>query len=337
MRYYFAKKDPNFDEKAMDILEVLEFATALGDEKNPRAGTGQELTQARTCNGAETSKPDCSSILITKEACHERYEREKKNECWQSPMPIPTAEEIKRLKRAESGKKGAQTRYKNSEKKRLLLKSKWTWPNDKAELFAITDPIEFAEKARDLKKKWSIGATDEKPNVQILGSLAPELQPIPRRYPGVAKDPHYRKCGTVDIFLWMDLVHGKTLIDTAKVHNENEFIMWLAKIRLEVSLVMTIILILDNHSVHLTPLVIRYCEENRIQLVFTPVHASWLDPAENGFSIIERTILRGERIGSMEELRHQLKRLERQRNLCQKRYRWGYLPSHFIENSMAAA
>ena len=47
---------------------------------------------------------------------------------------------------------------------------------------------------------------------------------------------------------------------------------------------------------------------NRFEFVFTPKHASWLNLVETFFSKVARTVLRGIRVASKDELRERLER-----------------------------
>jgi len=63
-------------------------------------------------------------------------------------------------------------------------------------------------------------------------------------------------------------------------------------------------LILDNHSAHISKETRGYLQtmHQRFVFVFTPKHGSWLNLIENQFSKMTRTMLRGIRVASKQEL-----------------------------------
>ena len=63
-------------------------------------------------------------------------------------------------------------------------------------------------------------------------------------------------------------------------------------------------LILDNHSPHLSKEAQTYLASRpqRFQFVFTPKHGSWLNPVENLFSKMTRSMLREIRVSTKQEL-----------------------------------
>ncbi len=63
-------------------------------------------------------------------------------------------------------------------------------------------------------------------------------------------------------------------------------------------------LVLDNHSAHISQETRGYLESvpQRFVFVFTPKHGSWLNLIENQFSKMARSMLRGIRVASKQEL-----------------------------------
>jgi transposase len=62
--------------------------------------------------------------------------------------------------------------------------------------------------------------------------------------------------------------------------------------------------VLDNHSAHISKETRGYLQTmpQRFVFVFTPKHGSWLNLIENQFSKMTRTMLRGIRVASKQEL-----------------------------------
>ena len=73
---------------------------------------------------------------------------------------------------------------------------------------------------------------------------------------------------------------------------------------------MTLRLILDNHSAHISRETRIWLASvpNRFEFVFTPKHASWLNLIETFFSKVVRTVLRGIRVASTDEFKERLER-----------------------------
>ena len=73
---------------------------------------------------------------------------------------------------------------------------------------------------------------------------------------------------------------------------------------------MTLRLILDNHSAHISRETRIWLASvpNRFEFGFTPKHASWLNLIETFFSKVVRTVLRGIRVASTDEFKERLER-----------------------------
>ena len=63
-------------------------------------------------------------------------------------------------------------------------------------------------------------------------------------------------------------------------------------------------IILDNHGIHVSKETKKYLETipQRFEFIFTPKHASWLNIIESLFSKMTRSLLRGMRVSSKDEL-----------------------------------
>ena len=70
----------------------------------------------------------------------------------------------------------------------------------------------------------------------------------------------------------------------------------------------TLRLILDNHSAHISRETRAFLASvpNRFEFVLTPKHASWLNLVETFFSKVARTVLRGIRVASTDQLKSRL-------------------------------
>jgi hypothetical protein len=50
---------------------------------------------------------------------------------------------------------------------------------------------------------------DEKPGIQAIGTLAPDLRPVPGTHPTISRDHEYKRHGTVTLMAGIDLLGGE--------------------------------------------------------------------------------------------------------------------------------
>jgi transposase len=83
-----------------------------------------------------------------------------------------------------------------------------------------------------------------------------------------------------------------------------DFIALLGNLDAEYPVQARIRLLLDNHSAHISKETKAYLSlhPQRFEFVFTPKHGSWLNVVETMFSKMARTMLRGIRVASKQEL-----------------------------------
>jgi transposase len=70
----------------------------------------------------------------------------------------------------------------------------------------------------------------------------------------------------------------------------------------------TIRMILDNHSAHISKETRKYLAmvPNRFEFIFTPTHGSWLNIIESLFAKMAKTFLRAIRVDSKDELKRRI-------------------------------
>jgi putative transposase len=87
-----------------------------------------------------------------------------------------------------------------------------------------------------------------------------------------------------------------------------------------------IIIILDNVSVHTSKETQSYLKTvpQRFHFVFTPKHASWLNIIESLFSKMTRSMLRGIRVSSKEELKGRMSQYIDDMNETPTIFKWKY-------------
>ena len=84
--------------------------------------------------------------------------------------------------------------------------------------------------------------------------------------------------------------------------------------------------ILDNHSAHISKETRAYLASrpNRFEFIFTPTHGSWLNLIEAFFAKMAKTVLRGMRVSSKEELKCRLLQYTAETNAMPLVFRWHY-------------
>ena len=151
-------------------------------------------------------------------------------------------------------------------------------------------------------------SVDEKPGVQAIGNTAPDLPPVPGKYPTFARDHEYVRYGTWSILAALDLQDGHVTARVEKKHRSVEFKALWKDLDAYYPPDCTIRLILDNHSAHLSKETRAYLatRPNRFKYVLTPLHGCWLNLAETLFGKMARTFLRHIRVRSADELRQRI-------------------------------
>lgn len=145
---------------------------------------------------------------------------------------------------------------------------------------------------------------DEKPGLQALAPTSPDRPPVPGQYASHARDYEYERLGTVSLLAGLDLHTGRVTETVRDTHKSIDFIALLQKLDAAYPAGVPIRLLLDNHSAHASRETQAYLQTvpGRFRFVFTPTHGSWLNLVETLFSKMARSMLRGIRVATKEEL-----------------------------------
>lgn len=165
---------------------------------------------------------------------------------------------------------------------------------------------------------------DEKPGIQAIGNIAPDLAASPE-HKCMARDYEYRRLGTVSVLAGIDLLTGEVIGLVRDQHKSAEFIEFLKKVDEHYTEDLTIYIILDNHSVHRSKETMEYLatlRQGRFNFIFTPKHASWLNLVECFFSKLARQALRNLRVRSKEDLVKRIDQWLEATNREQVIFRW---------------
>jgi transposase len=167
---------------------------------------------------------------------------------------------------------------------------------------------------------------DEKPGIQALAPTTPDRPPAPNQYPSHQRDYEYKRLGTVSLLAGLDLHTGRVTEIVCDRHASADFITLLKKLDADYPAPTRIRLLLDNHSAHISRETKAYLNLHpmRFEFVFTPKHGSWLNIVETLFSKMARTMLRGIRVASKQELIDRIHLYFAEVNADPVIFRWKY-------------
>lgn len=165
---------------------------------------------------------------------------------------------------------------------------------------------------------------DEKPGIQAIENVSPDLPPVPGKYSCIARDYEYKRHGTVSLLAGIDLLSGQVHGMVTDRHRSREFVEYLKMLDQSYSKDITIRIILDNHSAHISKETRQYLASvpNRFDFVFTPKHGSWLNIIESLFAKMTKTFLRGIRVDSKEEIKLRIRKWIDEINESPVVFRW---------------
>lgn len=165
---------------------------------------------------------------------------------------------------------------------------------------------------------------DEKPGVQAIENTAPDLPPVPGEHPTVSRDHEYIRHGTLSILAALDLQDGHVVARVEERHRSREFVALLKDVDAYYPPQVTIRIILDNHSAHISKETRAYLatRPNRFVYVHTPKHGSWLNLVESLFGKMAHTFLRHMRVKSKAELKERILRGIAEFNAAPVVFRW---------------
>jgi transposase len=167
---------------------------------------------------------------------------------------------------------------------------------------------------------------DEKPGIQAIQNTAPDLPPIPGKHVAIGRDHEYIRHGTLSLLAGIDLLSGEVLGLVRKRHRSTEFIEFLQLADAHYPRGARIRIVLDNHSAHISRQTRSFLATlpNRFEFTFTPKHGSWLNLIESFFAKMAKTLLRGIRVASADELKDRIDLYLKEVNEAPVVFRWKY-------------
>ena len=198
----------------------------------------------------------------------------------------------------------------------------------RSETFKLsTDPL-FVDKVRDIvglyldpPERAMVLCVDEKPSIQANQGTAPATPMTPGQVETHTHD--YLRHGTTDLFAALDILTGKVIGEVHRRHRSVDFRHFLRTIERSTPKEFDLHLVLDNSSIHKTPLIHRWLVRHpRVQLHFTPTSGSWLNLVECWFSLLTaRQLKRGE-FASIRSLEATIRTYISENNAHPKAFSW---------------
>lgn len=163
--------------------------------------------------------------------------------------------------------------------------------------FKISNDPQFAEKVVDVVGLYMnppsnavVLCVDEKTQIQALDRTQPGL-PLSKGHVG-SRTHDYKRHGTTSLYAAFNVLTGRVMGKVAKRTRSKEFLSFLRQIDRHHPKGKDLHIILDNHSAHKTPAIVKWLEDRPyIQFHFTPTSASWLNAVEGWFAQLERRAL----------------------------------------------
>ena len=197
-----------------------------------------------------------------------------------------------------------------------------------AEVLCVYREVEMRRAAGGAgEAEVAVVSYDEKPGIQAIGTIAPDLRPVPATHPTICRDHEYKRHGTVTLMAGIDLLTGQVHALVKDRHRSREFIEFLGLLDAAYPAATVIKIILDNHSAHIskeTKVWLATRPNQRFQFVFTPKHGSWLNLVEGFFAKAARSVLRHIRVGSKHELKQRIIEFIDDLNRDPVIHRWRY-------------
>ncbi len=193
-----------------------------------------------------------------------------------------------------------------------------------AHILCLYKEVEVARNHQD--ETTAYVSYDEKPGIQAIETTSPDLMPVPGQHKTLYRDYEYKRHGTLSLLAGIDLITGKIIASIEEKHRSAEFVSFLKKLNQEYADKDKIRIVLDNHSAHISKETRAYLATvpNRFEFIFTPKHGSWLNLIESFFGKLARTLLRGIRVESKEELKERILQHIDMLNQTPVVYRWKY-------------
>jgi len=194
-----------------------------------------------------------------------------------------------------------------------------------AQVLVVYKEVQQGRECNDQGKE-TVLSYDEKPGIQAIANIAPDLAPVAGKYSAWGRDYEYKRHGVLSLLAGIDLYDGHILGLVRERHRSKEFIEFLSLAGNYYPPDWKIRIILDNHSSHLSKETMQWLKgkPNRFEFIYTPKHGSWLNLIEMFFSKMTRAFLRSLRTKSKEELKQRIEKYLDEINAAPVVFKWKY-------------
>ena len=135
------------------------------------------------------------------------------------------------------------------------------------------------------------------------------------------EDYEYRRCGVVDLFVAFEPLACKRVVKLTNTRTAVDFAHFLRElVDVHYSHCEKILLVMDNLNIHSVASLYKAFEPatarrivQRLEIHYTPIHASWLNMAEIEIGVLSRQCL-SQSLSSFEDMEHQVKAWQFHRN-----------------------
>jgi transposase len=166
-------------------------------------------------------------------------------------------------------------------------------------------------------------SVDEKTGMQAKARINPTKPAVPGS--PERREFEYERNGTAVLYAALNVHEGDVFGWVTDTSDGDNFITFLWDLMDRTPCHLDLHVIVDNLSAHTTPKTDILLEHNpRVQLHFTPTHASWLNQVELFFSILERRLLRRGEFSSVDNLARRVIAFINDYNRRAAPFRWTY-------------
>lgn len=296
--------------KAFGIVEALKDL--------PRSGRKQEIT-------------DDAKTWVVNLACKKPLDFGYSYELWTTSLLSNHVRDhcvengyecLKKLARGTVSKILNSNEVKPHKIKSYLDKHDPDFEKKQREVLCFYKKVEIEIDENNTNNKQSYLSYDEKPGIQATENKYEDI----RSKKQILRDYEYIRHGTLSLMAGIDMVNGHIHTHIVKRHRSKEFIEFLEILDKNYPEDFIINILLDNHTIHKSKETLKYLKTkpSRFNFTFTPKHASWLNIIEVFFSKMTRTVLRGIRVKSLEELKDRLNQYFNEINIKPIKFRWKY-------------
>ena len=176
-------------------------------------------------------------------------------------------------------------------------------------------------------EEYPVICFDERP-CQLISDVIEPIGPAPGHNKKI--DYHYKRNGTCSVFMAIEPLTGKRIVDVVGQRKKKQYTEFMQKISSEYPKAKKIKLVQDNLNTHSPssfyaslPPDEAFNLMERFEMIFTPRKASWLNMVEIELSALSRQCL-DRRIGELEELKKEVSTWTNERTKKEVKISWQF-------------